>query len=230
MRFLVLGALAVSPTMFAQTRAGARPVVAPVRVAAAPPAHAAPTGPARVAPTPPPRVALGQGSAGQGVTRTGPRPAPVYFLGYYPNPYYYDSGYGTGYATPATNGASAPAYYATDPNGQGYPSVIVNPNYAPDTANPVMHDYSYLPAAGDDAQGANQNATPAAASVVFLIAMKDHTIYPAIAYWVENDTLSYITQQGVRNQISIGLVDRDFSIQLNKERSIDFALPAVTAN
>jgi hypothetical protein len=88
-----------------------------------------------------------------------------------------------------------------------------------------MRDYSYLPATSPaDGDDATAQQTPAA-SVIFLIAMKDHTIYPAIAYWVEDDTLNYITQQGVRNRVSLGLVDRDFSTQLNKERSIDFALP-----
>jgi hypothetical protein len=46
-----------------------------------------------------------------------------------------------------------------------------------------------------------------------------------VAYWVQDDTLNYITQQGVRNRVSLGLVDRDFSVQLSKERNIDFALP-----
>ncbi len=40
-----------------------------------------------------------------------------------------------------------------------------------------------------------------------------------------DDTLNYITQQGVRNRVSLDLVDREFSTQLNKERNIDFALP-----
>jgi hypothetical protein len=105
--------------------------------------------------------------------------------------------------------------------------VLVNPNYVPDTANPVMRDYSYLPANGDTAAAPQPNPP---ASVIFLIAMKEHTIYPAIAYWVENDTLNYITEQGVRNRVSLGLVDRDFSVQLNKERDIDFALPEVKVN
>ena len=93
-----------------------------------------------------------------------------------------------------------------------------------------MHDYSNLPPA--DAPGAGGDAATQAHPnpVIFLIAMKDHTIYPAIAYWVENDTLNYITEQGVRNRVSLGLVDRDFSVQLNKERDIDFALPDVTTN
>jgi hypothetical protein len=29
----------------------------------------------------------------------------------------------------------------------------------------------------------------------------------------------------VRNQVSLDLVDRDFSTQLNKERNVDFGLP-----
>jgi hypothetical protein len=42
---------------------------------------------------------------------------------------------------------------------------------------------------------------------------------------VDNDTLNYITAQGVRNRVSMDLVDKDFSRQLNRERSLDFALP-----
>jgi hypothetical protein len=153
-------------------------------------------------------------------------PHPVYFLGYYPNPFY------TGYATapiPLDYGQDA-GYYG-DPSqgyagqGQGYPSVIVNPNYTPETSNPVMRVYSYPP--DDDAVPPEdqQAGAPSTPSVIFLIAMKDHTIYPAIAYWVEDDTLNYITQQGVRNRVSLDLVDRSFSTQLNKERNIEFGLP-----
>lgn len=100
--------------------------------------------------------------------------------------------------------------------------MIVNPGYTPDAVNPVLRDYSSMPTP-DAAAG----PSPA---VFFLIAMKDHTIYPAIAYWVEDDTLNYITEYGVRNKVSLDLVDRDFSLQLNKERSVDFALPRSTQN
>jgi hypothetical protein len=199
MKLLVVAVLAVSPTVFAQARGGARRVAAPARRPAAP-------------------VISGSGVRPGGPV-IGPAFAPLVFFGYYPNPLYYDS--------PAQDeNAPAPAYYGADPNGQGYPSVIVNPNYVPETAHPVMRDYSYLPATADDAAAQpNPNA-----SVIFLIAMKDHTIYPAVAYWVENDTLNYVTQQGVRNRVSLGLVDREFSMQLNKERSIDFGLPEVKLN
>jgi hypothetical protein len=234
MRLVTLAVLAATPAVFAQ-RAAVRSIAAPVRVR--------PVGPAtRTAPAPGvPRP------ASPGVGAPGLVGAPVVFLGYYPNPLYYGPG-GAGYVDPSaagyTNGyapqypgpaadyaggpyGTAPAYYGADPSGQGYPTVLVNPNYAPDTANPVMRDYSYLPATGDAAPAPQANPT---SSVIFLIAMKDHTIYPAIAYWVEDNTLNYITEQGVRNRVSLGLVDRDFSVQLNKEREIDFALPEARVN
>lgn len=202
MKLLIVAVVAATPGLFAQARGGARTVASPVRrspQAPAPPVRA-------VAPP------------------VAPRAAPIYFLGYYPNPFYYgDSAYGYAPAAPA---ADAAPYYGSGPGAPAYPSVIVNPNYVPDTSNPVLRDYSYLPATEGDP---NADANPPA-PVVFLIAMKDHTIYPAIAYWVENDTLNYITQQGVRNRVSLALVDRDFSAQLNKERSIDFALPEIKEN
>jgi hypothetical protein len=122
---------------------------------------------------------------------------------------------------------SGPGYYGYDPSqggpSQGYPSVIVNPNYTPETANPVLRDYSYIPDTTPQQDSQSSVANPP--SVFFLIALKDHTIYPAIAYWVEDNTLNYISQQGVRNIVALDQVDREFSTQLNKERNIDFALP-----
>ena len=86
--------------------------------------------------------------------------------------------------------------------------------------------------AGPPPPAPDQSQAPAAAvgednssQFLFLIAMKDHTIFPAVAFWVEGNTLNYITNQGVRNQISLDLVDRDFSRQLNQQRGVDFALP-----
>jgi hypothetical protein len=70
-------------------------------------------------------------------------------------------------------------------------------------------------------------ASPDTSQVLFFIAMKDHTIFPAVAYWVDGDTLNYITNQGVRNRVSLDLVDLDFSKQLNQQRGVDFALPGM---
>jgi len=136
---------------------------------------------------------------------------PVYILGYgyYPAPFHYDSGY------------APPAADASPPPPQS-PDVIVNPDFKPDTTNSTMHVYTYTPSE----PGNGQAAEPAAPQVYFLIAMKDHTIVAALAYWVENGTLNYIDRQGVRYQAALDAVDREFSAQLNKDRNIDFALPA----
>jgi len=62
-------------------------------------------------------------------------------------------------------------------------------------------------------------------SVTFLIALKDSSVYTAIAYWVERDTLHYITPQGKHNQVSLELVDRALSEKLNRGRRVEFRLP-----
>ncbi len=135
-------------------------------------------------------------------------PAPI---GGYPQPGYQGSGYDQ----------------ATQP-----PVVIINQYFKPDTANPVIRDYSNvpLPEPGQFQTPPTNNdqasTTNAEQQVMFLIAMKDHTIYPAIAYWVEGDTLNYITLQGAKNSVSLDLVDRDFSKQINSERKAEFGLPS----
>jgi hypothetical protein len=60
--------------------------------------------------------------------------------------------------------------------------------------------------------------------MVFLIALKDGSVYMAVAYWIEDSTLHYITPQGKHNQVSLPLVDRHLSQKLNQGRS-EFRLP-----
>ena len=62
---------------------------------------------------------------------------------------------------------------------------------------------------------------------VFLIALTDHTVVSAIAYWVDSDTLNWISRDAKQNHMSLSLVDRDFSKQLNSERHVEFKLPPV---
>lgn len=110
------------------------------------------------------------------------------------------------------------------------PQVIINQNFAPDLARPVVREY--VPDAGGGIRiygpqsQAGENPAPVAEeSPTFLIAFKDHTIYAALAYWVEGDTLHYVTNQNTHNQVSLDLVDRDLSDRLNRERQVDFRLP-----
>ena len=43
---------------------------------------------------------------------------------------------------------------------------------------------------------------------------------------MEGDTLNYITVQGAKNSVSLDLVDRDFSKQINQDRKVEFGLPS----
>jgi len=125
---------------------------------------------------------------------------------------------GPGYAEPY------PAQPAPEP-----PTVIINQNFQTDSVRPQFRDYSnmQLPQPGAAAAPAT---TPGALAddqpTIFLIAMQDHSIRPVIAYWVQGDMLHYVSIEGVLDQVSLALVDRDFSKQLNAERNVPFALPA----
>jgi len=171
---------------------------------------------------------------------------------YIPYPVY--GGYGMGYGSdgfyPSVHnpapGTYDPIFGGYNP-GPGYaepypaqpapatPTVIINQNFQTDTVRPQFRDYSNVPLPPPGAVLAPPAAAapPSTASAladdqptIFLIAMQDHTIYPVIAYWVQGDTLNYISVEGVPNHVSVALVDRGLSKQLNAERNVPFALPA----
>ena len=114
------------------------------------------------------------------------------------------------------------------------PAVIINQNYAPDRVTPVMREYSNeeLPAPAlyqapipSVPEGrALRESTPARHDkpTVFLIALKDGSIYSAYAYWLEGDTLYYVTTKHAQNKATLDLVDVPFSEQLNRERGLEF--------
>jgi hypothetical protein len=59
----------------------------------------------------------------------------------------------------------------------------------------------------------------------YLIQYKDHSIYSALAYWIEGDTLHYVTTQNTHNQASLSLIDLDKTAKLNDDRSVPFSIP-----
>ncbi len=59
----------------------------------------------------------------------------------------------------------------------------------------------------------------------YLIAYKDHSVYAVLAYWVEGNTLNYVTTQNTHNQASLNLIDLDLTKTLNQARSVPFSLP-----
>ena len=133
---------------------------------------------------------------------------------------------GPGYAE-AYPAASAPA----PPAPPAPPTVIINQNFQTDSVHPQFRDYSNVPLPLPGAAAVPPN-TPGPGALaddqptIFLIAMQDHSIRPVIAYWVQGEALHYVSREGVLDQVSLALVDRDFSKQLNAERNVPFALPA----
>jgi hypothetical protein len=129
------------------------------------------------------------------------------------------------YAEPS--GPPAPMYY---PQQQAAPPVVINQYFVPETARPVVREYATdanggIRVYGPDASAAVETAAPASENPTYLIAFKDHTIYAAVAYWLEDTTLHYVTNQNTHNQVSLDLVDRELSGRLNRERNVDFRLP-----
>jgi hypothetical protein len=121
------------------------------------------------------------------------------------------------------------------PNQQpGTPTVIINQSFVPQTANPLVREYMpdenggihvYQPGSPAMAQESQPQQNAGQDNPPLLIAFKDHTIYAAVACWVEGDTLHYVTGGNRHNQVSLDLIDRELSDRLNGERGIDFRLP-----
>jgi hypothetical protein len=129
------------------------------------------------------------------------------------------------YAEPS--GPPMQMYYPQQPAA---PPVVINQYFVPETARPVVREYATDANGGIRVYGPEQSvsvepAVLASENPTYLIAFKDHTIYAALAYWLEGGTLHYVTNQNTHNQVSLDLVDRELSGRLNRERGVDFRLP-----
>ena len=142
--------------------------------------------------------------------------------------------YGGGYADYGSGYDPGYGYPPPDQQSNGYapqqaPQVIINQNFVPEHANPVIHEYGEDSSDGIriyEAPGREPADTSADDNTsYYLIAFKDHSIYSAFAYWVEGDTLHYVTPQRVHNQASLSLVDRELTEKLNRNHSMQVKLP-----
>jgi len=150
------------------------------------------------------------------------------------------------YVDPFYTGSVDPAYSDPGPGDPAFnqpapsPTMIINPNYQPETAHPQIRDYSNVPLPQPGVtitppEAAGAQPTPPAATApraadddqpnIFLIALKDQSVLAAAAYWVQGDTLNYVTLNGEHNHVSLSAVDRDLSKRLNSERQVQFRLP-----
>ena len=97
------------------------------------------------------------------------------------------------------------------------PPVVIN-QYSGAPPNPQM-----INVPPDDTSAQSTDTTPETPH--YLLAFKDHTIYSAIAYWVDGDTLHYFTTGNTHNQVSLSLVDRALTERLNKDTGAEVKLP-----
>jgi len=195
MRILLLTAL-LTASVFAQNRSAA-----PARGYSSPPPVMRPIGPPAVARPPVARPPI---AARPVYPRTIAVPYPVFIGGGYYAPLASGSDYG--YAAPV-------------------PAAVVNQDFQTDSGTPSLIDYSNvsLPEAAPDADATAQLKDDQ--PTIFLIALTDHSVVACIAYWVDGDTLNWVSRDAKQNRMSLSLVDRDFSKQLNDERHVEFKLP-----
>jgi len=62
-------------------------------------------------------------------------------------------------------------------------------------------------------------------TIVYSIAFQDGHVEDCVAYWVEGETLHYVTRDHAMHEVPLGSVDRSYSERLNRERQVDFRLP-----
>lgn len=140
----------------------------------------------------------------------------------------YVGGYGYGYGDPY-NYAPGPSVPPPPDAGGGYapaqPPVVINQYFgqapqdqAPPPESEPESNYRFY-------QAPSNNDTSPPDTPYYLIAFKDHTIYSAVAYYTEGDTLHYFTSGNVHNQVSVSLVDRELTERLNRERNVEVRLP-----
>lgn len=168
-----------------------------------------------------------------GVGERPPRHRAAGFAGY-PVPVFYGGWYGgwSGYEQPPQQ-----LYVTVEQAPPPQPPVIINQYYSVPEAKPVVRDYSgeklpepsgmrsfHAPVGGRAAAVLNAEDEPDQPPTIYLIAYRDQAIYPAVGYWLEGDTLHYVTVQGSHNQASLDLIDEEFSRRLNEERGVEFAI------
>jgi len=113
------------------------------------------------------------------------------------------------------------------------PSTVIHQTFGSEPVRPVMRDYRperNYPAEEDQARreesflpGPSASVGPAP-SEYYLIALKDHSIYSAVGYWQDGETVHYITGNNVHNQTSLDLIDIELTERLNRDRKVPVRL------
>ena len=62
------------------------------------------------------------------------------------------------------------------------------------------------------------------APVYYLIALKGGPIYTSREHWLQGGVLHFVTAEGKHTRVTLGQVDMDFSVQLNRERGLQLVI------
>ncbi len=137
-----------------------------------------------------------------------------YYYGY--DPFYYGYGY-TGYGYGGYGYGGYPDYGYSGYDYQSQPTVIVNQGYV-QTAPP---DYG----PPQERPSARPQRPLATRSSLYLIAFRDGVIRAVVSYRVDGDNLLYTTRDQMEHSAPLRSIDRDFSIELNRDRGVALSLP-----
>ncbi|MFN0101376.1 MAG: hypothetical protein ACKV2U_04715 [Bryobacteraceae bacterium] len=97
------------------------------------------------------------------------------------------------------------------------PILVVNPDYKPEVARPVLREYSNI-------SNPYENFTPNAPKV-FLIALKDGTLRQAVAFWAENEKFHFVQPGHKQDSVPLSNLDRESTKRFNFERGLEIKLP-----
>ena len=128
------------------------------------------------------------------------------------------------------SGGVDPAMYESAPAQQQSGVTVIMPPAQPPVVINQYYDAPPRPQMLNIPQDTDTGSAPAPAvsstePTHYLLAFKDHTIYSAIAYWVDGDTLHYFTSGNTHNQVSLSLIDREMTDRLNHDSGMEVKLP-----
>jgi hypothetical protein len=142
--------------------------------------------------------------------------------------------YVPGYWDAVGDSAAGPYSYTWPSYGaplQPPPEAVIGPGPASGPAPPPVIINQYFgyppppPGADSQTEGAAHPGDPLAQPEnYYLIMYKDHSIHAALAYWVEGNTLHYVTTDNAHNQVSLDLVDVAASTRLNSDHNVPFSI------
>lgn len=102
------------------------------------------------------------------------------------------------------------------------PPVIINQYFS---APPLPPRIPLPPAIGAAASQEGSGDLLSPAEDYYLIAYRNRSMYAALTWWLEGNTLHYVTTQNTHNQASLDLIDVDKTIKLNQDRNVPFSIP-----